>query len=155
MGHSILYKILCHFEEHENSNFELKFLFDCLDPIELVAYSVLSWSHITSVIDALIFPERFRRSDTCHRALPQQSPLILFLLVLGQLTRDAVHDSTIMENDHVTLLPSMGIDVFGGIYLLLHVVYHLPHFFDIIHDLDLACRWVPCGELIHTAAVYL
>lgn len=111
-------------------------------------------SDITSVVDAWVLSEGLWWIRARHGALPQY-PLLVFPLVLRQLTGNAVHDSTVMEDDQITLFPSVSIDIFSCIDLLLHVIDYAPDLFDIIHHGCLSCLRIACGEFIDATAVYL
>lgn len=66
-----------------------------------------------------------------------------------------MHYTSVVENDHITLLPMVGIDVLSSIYLTLHLVYHFSNLLNIIHHRDLTCRLVPCGELVNATTMHL
>ena len=149
MEHSTLYMTHFSFETGETleATLSLSYLSHC--------YIFNSSPHITCVVDSLVIPEGLGGSCACHCALPKQPPLVLLLLVLGQLASNTVHYTSVVENDHITLLPMVGIDVLSSIYLTLHLVYHFSDLLNIIHHRDLTCRWVPRGELVNTTTMHL
>lgn len=152
MGRSTLYMTHFSFETSENA----QSLEATLSLSYFGHHSIFnSYPSITCVVHSLIIPERLGGSCACHCALPEQPPLVLLLLVLGQLTSNTVHYTSVVENDHITLLPMVGIDVLSSIYLTLHLVYHFSNLLDIIHYRDLTCCWVPGGELVNTTTMHL
>lgn len=94
---------------------------------------ILSSLHKARIINPIVCPERPRSTRTRHCALPQHSSLILFFLVLGQLTRDAVHNTTIMENDQVAFLPAMRIDILSCVDFALHAVDQFSDLLNVVH----------------------
>lgn len=82
MEHSTLYMTHFSFETSENlqsleRTLSLTYFSHC--------YILDSFPHITCVVDSLVIPEGLGGSCACHCALPEQPPLALLLLVLGQL----------------------------------------------------------------------
>lgn len=118
-------------------------------------YIFNSYPSITCIVGSHIIPEGLRGSCACHCALPEQPPLVLLLLVLGQLASNTVHYTSVVENDHITLLPMVGIDVLSSIYLTLHLVYHFSNLLNVIHYRAFTCCWVPRGELVNTTTMHL
>lgn len=152
MGRSTLY--MTHFSFKTSENFQ------SLKATLLLTYfshsdTFNSFPHITCIVDSLVTPEGLGGSCACHCALPEQPPLVLLFLVLGQLASNTVHYTSVVENDHITLLPMAGIDVLSSIYLTLHLVYHFPDLLNIIHHRDLTCRRVPRGKLVNATTMRL
>lgn len=60
------------------------------------------------------------------------------MLVLGQLTGDRMHHSTIVEDYQIAFLPTMGIYVLRRIDSLLESIHNFLDFLDVVNYGDLA-----------------
>jgi hypothetical protein len=60
-----------------------------------------------------------------------------------------------MEDNQVSFLPAMCIDIFRSTNLPLHLIDYLSHLLDIIHDRNLSSMGATRGEFVHAAAMDL
>lgn len=77
------------------------------------------------------------------------------LPVLRQLSRDAMHNASIMKDDNIALLPFMSVDVLRRPDLLLHGVADFAYRLDVIDHGYAAALGVLGAEFVDAAAVYL
>lgn len=73
----------------------------------------------------------------------------------GELASDAVHDTSVVENDQVPFSPTVGVNVLSSPYTLLETVNQLPDLFDVINDGDGPRFRVLSGKLEDTTPVNL